>query len=696
MSSSISWQTANQHYLGAALTVLKVSLVERVRAADAGLDFKGLAQLPDLEMAKQQLQKAEQALPAASALHNICQLCRLSSFERSVLLLCAGMELDATFAPLFAAMQGDAQRNYPTFSLALGNLAEANWAALSPSAPLRYWQLLETGPGRALTLSPLRIDERVLNYLTGVHHLDAQLFGLVKPVAALGSGTNGQTQAVDETLVPSHQAIAQSLVLTWMQVRQMQRGIPILQVCEGDSGDRSAIAQAAATELGLNLYTISAAVLPPAAADINRLARRWHREAILSQSALLFEWDDDAGKEREQGGGERPSWRAIAQFLEEVNSPVIISSPHRQYLEKQTIVSFDVSLPTAQEQQQLWKTVMGITEHESNPALHTDIQKLVTQFNLNKKFIEAAYIGASSSNMASDAATNKTLWRACRNQARPKMESRAQRLTCYATWKDLVLPPMQLTILEEISAHLQQRAKVYQDWGFATQGERGLGITALFAGASGTGKTLAAEVLASTLDLDLYKIDLSSIISKYIGETEKNLGKVFDAAETGGAILLFDEADALFGKRNDVKDSHDRYANIEVSYLLQRMEAYRGLAILTTNLPDAIDRAFLRRIRFVVTFPFPELEDRVKIWQRMFPAKTPTEGLDYRKLAKLNIAGGNIRNITLNAAFLAAERGESVMMKHLLQATQREYSKLERPIIETEVKGWIPPPAAMA
>ncbi|MEO0888511.1 MAG: ATP-binding protein, partial [Cyanobacteria bacterium J06648_10] len=182
----------------------------------------------------------------------------------------------------------------------------------------------------------------------------------------------------------------------------------------------------------------------------------------------------------------------------------------------------------------------------------------------------------------------------------------------------------------------------------------------------------------------------SPIYLLIIGETEKNLGQVFDAAETGGAILLFDEADALFGKRNDVKDSHDRYANIEVSYLLQRMEAYRGLAILTTNLPDAIDRAFLRRIRFVVTFPFPELEDRGKIWQRMFPDKTPTEGLDYRKLAKLNIAGGNIRNITLNAAFLAAKRGESVMMKHLLQATQREYSKLERPIIESEVKGWIP------
>ena len=179
------------------------------------------------------------------------------------------------------------------------------------------------------------------------------------------------------------------------------------------------------------------------------------------------------------------------------------------------------------------------------------------------------------------------------------------------------------------------------------------------------------------------------MISKYIGETEKNLSRIFDAAETGGAILLFDEADALFGKRNEVKDSHDRYANIEVSYLLQRMEAYKGLAILTTNLPDAIDRAFMRRIRFMVQFPFPDWSERTAIWRRMFPAQTPTDGLDFRKLAKLNVAGGNIRNIALNAAFLAADDDEPVQMRHLLQATQREYGKLERSITDAEVKGWV-------
>jgi SpoVK/Ycf46/Vps4 family AAA+-type ATPase len=193
---------------------------------------------------------------------------------------------------------------------------------------------------------------------------------------------------------------------------------------------------------------------------------------------------------------------------------------------------------------------------------------------------------------------------------------------------------------------------------------------------------MAAEVLAGELRLDLYRIDLSSIISKYIGETEKNLRRVFDAAEESGVILLFDEADALFGKRSEVKDSHDRYANIEVSYLLQRMEAYRGLAILTTNLKNALDTAFLRRLRFVLEFPFPDAEARAEIWRRIFPADTPTEGLDITKLARLNIAGGNIRNIALNGAFLAADADEPVRMDHLAAAARSEYMKLEKPLTE--------------
>jgi SpoVK/Ycf46/Vps4 family AAA+-type ATPase len=280
------------------------------------------------------------------------------------------------------------------------------------------------------------------------------------------------------------------------------------------------------------------------------------------------------------------------------------------------------------------------------------------------------------------------LWDACRRLARPRMEDLAQRIDSHATWEDLVLPEAQIETLRLISTQVRERFQVYERWGFASKLARGLGITALFAGVSGTGKTLAAEVLATDLHLDLYRIDLSSVVSKYIGETEKNLRRLFDAAEAGGSILLFDEADALFGKRSEVRDSHDRYANIEISYLLQRMEAYRGLAILTTNLKNILDTAFLRRLRFVVQFPFPGLAERTEIWRRVFPQRTPHEGLDPCRLAQLSLAGGNIRNIALNAAFLAAETREPVRMRHLLAATRSEYAKLERPLTDAEIGGW--------
>jgi SpoVK/Ycf46/Vps4 family AAA+-type ATPase len=229
---------------------------------------------------------------------------------------------------------------------------------------------------------------------------------------------------------------------------------------------------------------------------------------------------------------------------------------------------------------------------------------------------------------------------------------------------------------------------VHDLWGFARKTRRGLGISALFHGPSGTGKTLAAEVLANEMRLDLYHIDLSRVVSKYIGETEKNLQRVFDAAEENGAILLFDEADSLFGSRSEVKDSHDRYANIEVSYLLQRMEAYRGLAILTTNMRGALDSAFLRRIRFAVDFPFPDAPQRAAIWRRVFPPDAPTIGLDVDRLARLRLAGGNIRNIALNAAFAAADAGEAVQMRHVRVAAQTEYAKLERRPSRAETEAW--------
>jgi SpoVK/Ycf46/Vps4 family AAA+-type ATPase len=232
--------------------------------------------------------------------------------------------------------------------------------------------------------------------------------------------------------------------------------------------------------------------------------------------------------------------------------------------------------------------------------------------------------------------------------------------------------------LQEIAAQVANRAKVYEEWGFGAKLNRGRGINALFAGQSGTGKTLAAEILANHLDLSLHRIDLSGVVSKYIGETEKNLDRIFTTAETANAILFFDEADALFGKRSEVRDSHDRYANIEISYLLQKMEQYEGIAILATNLRQNLDEAFLRRLQIVVEFPFPNEAQRRQIWEQLFPAETPRAAdIDFDHLAqRFRLAGGNIKNIVLGSAFLAAANAGPIDMRHLLQGARGEYQKL--------------------
>ena len=348
-------------------------------------------------------------------------------------------------------------------------------------------------------------------------------------------------------------------------------------------------------------------------------------------------------------------------------------------------MSVDVSKPTKFEQRGLWRTLLGggvaapASSEGQEPVsnLEKEISALVNQFDLSASSIQSAVAEAL---FALDPKENlsSALWSSSLKTARPRLAELALRITPTASMDDLVLPKREKQLLRSIITNIRQRYTVYDEWGFRDPGDRGLGVTALFAGDSGTGKTMAAEVMATELRLDLFKIDLSMVVSKYIGETEKNLRKVFDSAEEGGAILFFDEADALFGKRSEVKDSHDRYSNIEVGYLLQRMEAYRGLAILTTNMKDSLDKAFLRRIRFVVNFPPPDVKSREEIWRRVFPPSVPLDGIDYYKLAHLEITGGHIRNIALSATFFAAEDGVAVNMDHLKRATMEEYGKIDR------------------
>jgi ATP-dependent 26S proteasome regulatory subunit len=672
-----TWLEANQRYLVAALAVVRALLERHAarpedaqeepdkprrwrRRSPARID---LPQLEEPDGPTRALHEAAEAMPAPPALETLCAAFGLSSFERNVLLLCAGMELDSTFAEHFAAAQNDPQRAYPSFGLALAALPEAHWSALPPAAPLRYWRLVEVAGGDTLMTGRLRIDERVLHHLAGMYHLDERLQGLVETLDAPGD------------LPPSHHVVVDKISRLWSQ-RKDGSSVPAIQLCGGEAAGKHAVAAAASASVGLRLHAIRAADVPAAATEREALARLWEREAVLSGSALLVDC---------QEAGDTDSLRPALSLVERLGGVLIVSSREPLDTRRRQLIRLDVNKPSAAEQRSLWRSTLGPLAHE----LNGQIEVLTSQFDLGVQEIRAASaeLLADASGVG-DEISDTVLWDVCRVQSRPRLDDLAQRIEHAAGWDDLVLPESQRRTLREVAAHVRQRTRVYEAWGFADRGARGLGISALFAGASGTGKTMAAEVLANELRLDLYRIDLSQVVSKYIGQTEKNLGRVFDAAEEGGAILLFDEADALFGKRSEVRDSHDRYANIEISYLLQRMEAYRGLAILTTNMKDALDGAFMRRIRFVVQFPFPDSEHRAEIWRRIFPPDAPTEGLDANRLARLSVTGGNIRNIALNAAFLAADAGEPVRMAHLARAARGEYAKLEKPLTEAEIGGW--------
>jgi hypothetical protein len=440
----------------------------------------------------------------------------------------------------------------------------------------------------------------------------------------------------------------------------------IIQLLGVDGASQQLIASQAATALGLHLYRLPTELLPAHRPDVDTLSRLWQRECRLLPLPLYL----DLHPSSPTGAPEAPGI-LIGRFLSQTDGLVFLGTRDGCPGLPAGTLTLDIARPTPREQEDAWSAALG--RAGNGPRL------LAGQFDLGlpaiRQIVRNALTDKGSEGTAS---ALDRLWDACLLETRPRLEALAQRLGPRATWEDLVLPPAEMQALHQIAAQVRQRGTVYEAWGFRRKMSRGLGVSVLFAGESGTGKTLAAEVLASDLRLDLYRIDLSGVVSKYIGETEKNLRRLFDAAEAGGAILFFDEADALFGKRSEVKDSHDRYANIEINYLLQRLEAYRGLAILATNMKGALDPAFLRRLRFAVHFPFPGPAERRAIWLRAFPPEVPREHLDWDRLACLNLTGGSIHNVALAAAFLAADAGTPVSMQLVGEAARAEFRKLDR------------------
>lgn len=632
MTRSPAWQAENRQYLAAALGVLTLRLVSDEKVEPA---------------------KTEWTSPEPPALLAMQEGFGLSDFERDILLLCAGVELDTSVARACAEAHGEPNRTWASFGLALSRLPEAHWSALSPAAPLRAHHLVSLSNLESLAVSALRIQERVLHALVGLDYLDPSIRPYSFPYRVSSDGFPRKSQDA-----------AKMLARLWSETLE-----PRVTLHGHHRADLLAVGAAACAESGYQPIFLSGADLPTDAHECDKLITICQRENVLSPVGWVLDLIDT----------DESAHTSALRLINRVSTPMAILA--RQPLPNLALPRVDLAKYTVADREQIWCKALG----EDVPT--EELTRLAVQFDLSTDTVDAV-VSECAADAGYGTVTTKSLWRGCQRHARPGIDAVAQRVETKARWDDLVLPAYQLAMLRQMIGHVRDRHLVLDQWGFGDLGGRGLGTSALFAGPSGTGKTLAAEVVAGELGLDLYRVDISRVVSKYIGETEKNLGRVFDAADAGGAVLLFDEADALFGKRSEVKDGLDRYANQEIGYLLQRIESYRGLAILTTNLKDALDHAFLRRLRFIVDFLFPDVQTRTNLWRVAFPATTPTHELDHDVLAQLSISGASIRNTAMFAAFLAADNGEAVTMKLVLGAARVEYAKLERQMTSAEIAGW--------
>lgn len=597
----------------------------------------------------------------------------LERFDVDVLLVCLAAELDQRYEKLYAYLQDDVTRKRPSVDLVLNLLTPSPAEHLSArrsfadDAPLRRNRIVElfedpAQPHPTLIGRALKPDDRIVQYLLGSDAIDARL----RPFAELLSPERGLEALVLDPALPGGLS---SLVAGGAPS-------PVLHLTGPAGVGRRSLATALCREAGWKLLVIRIDRLLADSATPSASLALVEREAQLQHAAVLFEQVDVL-----QAESQHAALLALCEALEASRTSCFLSGQeawdNAGALGIRRYVHVPVPRPEGARRLYMWQRALASTA--TVPG--AEVAGVAARFKLT--FGQIADAAAMARNLAclrgsvSEPVGTADLFEACRAISSHKLAALAHKIVPRYRWNDIVLPPDRIAQLREICNHMKYRERVYVDWGFGRRLALGKGLTVLFSGPSGTGKTMAADVIAGELGLDLYKIDLSSVISKYIGETEKNLSRIFDEAETSNAILFFDEADALFGKRSEVKDSHDRYANIEVGYLLQRMEEYEGVAILATNLRKNMDEAFVRRLHFTLDLPFPDEADRHRIWQGIWPQDTPRDsGLDLALLARrFEMTGGNIRNVALAAAFLAADEGEVVKMSHLMHATQREYQK---------------------
>ena len=588
--------------------------------------------------------QSRKTLPIVPTLGRLAEAFHLDSFETDILALAAAMALVPQLPGLCARFHNDTRASYITFSLVLQIFPHARWSALNPKAPLRDWQLLRVWGDGEITLCRLSLDESVLHYLMGEPYGDS----------AIEEQTTLLPTFPQTLLPPRYQSLVEQLTASF------ERGNERVQLWGSDPSTQQAIAAAACRTCDRPGKIRSLPNFPIDAIAWQQWQQRWQREVRLNRSILVV----DA---RSFDGQPSDRLESLDRWLAGFDAPLLLLTTKQLPFEMGVARNFQVPPLNMGERRELWLAHLG-------DRWRGRLDRLATQFAISPTGIHAI-CSQVKEEAIEDSERVVRLWQACRERARPQLDAVATRVETSLGWDDLILPEDKIATLKNIVTYVEQSFSVYHEWGAAGRSQRGLGISALFSGDSGTGKTTAAEIIAKELHLDCYRIDLSNTINKYVGETEKNLSRIFDAAQTAGAVLLFDEADALFGKRGEVKEARDRYANQEVSYLLQRMETYPGLAILTSNLPSTIDSAFERRLKFIVKFPFPTPEQQRKIWERIFPSQAPTKNLDYAKLIWLSATGGTIANLALDAMFRASREGGPIEMRHIKEAALAEKEK---------------------
>lgn len=660
-----------------------------------------LADMKDLLQRIEAKQKESRSRGIPLAALQLAEVFHLSPFEMQVLFICLAPELDLKYQKLYAYIQDDITKKAPLIDMVLNllcSLFEERIYARSffyQNAPLMKYNLLnfaEIPEPRDIPLlsRPLKINDRVLDYLLDLSEIDVRLTAFSKTVfpsvGLEGLIMTDKDRDLFSGIIQAFKARSPDMSDPVPDAASLQRAVYYFYGPDGCG--KKTTAEALCKELGIPLLvTDIRKILLNEEQPFEKSVDLIFREGLLMPCAIYMEAFDLLLREEDKFLKYR---EYLLKTIGELSWLTFLSAQRVWAPENlpYPLIRIPFPVPSYELRKEIWKASLD----SKIPLEGIGIDDLANKFQFTAGQIRNATAAAQNhalkKGLNRDSFTSEDIYLACREQSNQKLSSLAAKLNPKYTWQDIVLPRDQLALLKEITDHIRYRRIVYDDWGFDRKLSLGKGLNILFSGPSGTGKTMAAEIIARELSLDIYKIDLSLVVSKYIGETEKNIGKIFEEAATSNVILFFDEADALFGKRSEVRDSHDRYANIEIGYLLQKMEEHRGIVILATNLRKNMDDAFTRRMHFSVDFPFPDDDQRELIWRGIFPNDSPlSSDLDYKFLSeRLRLAGGNIKNIAVTAAFYAAGQSSEICLGHIIRAVKREYQKMGKAFVKEDFR----------